>query len=86
MKYIFLSCTKKKVLNFEEHQNFIGNDYKKLIIEASKNGIEFKNCFACRFWGPNKSDFFEAALFCKKHRAYVKNSNDGNDCDKFWRI
>ena len=76
----------KKVLNFNEHHNFIGNDYKKLIIEASQSGVKFKNCFACRFFATNKSDFFEAALFCKKHKAYVKNSNDGSDCDKFWRV
>lgn len=76
----------KKVLDFSEDNNFIGHHYKKLIIEASQSGVKFKNCFACRFFATNKSDFFEATLFCKKKKEYVKNSNDGSDCDKFWRV
>lgn len=75
-----------KILNSSQQERMNGRIYQELVIEASRCGIKFKNCFSCRFYAPNKSDFVEATLFCKKNRAYVINSNDGSTCSKFWRV
>lgn len=54
--------------------------------ESSRKGINVKNCYACRFYAENNRNDGIFEIFCKKHKAEVKDSNDGASCSKFWRI
>lgn len=51
---------------------------------------DFKNCFSCRFSTENNNklsrEIFGNTLFCKKLKCVLENSNDGHNCDKYWRI
>lgn len=73
--------------NYNEGGNAYASNFYNSVVEASKNGIKFKNCYACRFWGENYfKNLTGDSLFCKRKKILIKNSNLGYDCDKFWRI
>jgi hypothetical protein len=75
-----------KIENYNEDGNSDFNNFISNVEEASRKGIKFKNCFACRFWAENTRYDYDAIIFCKRHKALVENSNHGYNCDKFWRI
>jgi len=85
---IFNGSEKQNYLLFKnmDIENSGIKTFSALVKEASKNDIKVKNCYACRFSTINDSYFQIHQIWCKKHRAEIPNSNDGNKCSKFWRI
>lgn len=76
-----------KIENYNEEGNAYANDFISSVEEAAKKGIKFKNCYACRFWAENSFHHITGdKIFCKRKKILIENSNDGYDCDKFWRI
>ncbi len=60
--------------------------FHNCVMRASYNGINIRNCFSCRFFTHNNSVFGIYPYFCKKLKCEIENSNDGYQCNKFWRI
>jgi hypothetical protein len=76
-----------KIENYNEEGNAYSSDFISSVEEASKKGIKFKNCYACRFWALNSFQHIKSGnIFCKRKKEIVENSNEGFNCDKFWRI
>lgn len=76
-----------KIENYNEEGNAYASDFIASVEEASKKGIKFKNCYACRFWAENSFQHITGQkLFCKRKKVLINNSNEGFNCDKFWRI
>lgn len=76
-----------KIENYNEGGNAYASDFYNSVVEASKKGIKFKNCYACRYWAENSYEYLKGdTIFCRSKKISFKNSNVGYDCDKFWRI
>lgn len=76
-----------KILNQNEKGNGYYNDLISNIEEAARKGVKFKNCYACRFWAKNPHRLITGEdIFCKRKKILIEKSNNGHDCDKFWRI
>ena len=54
-----------KIENYNEDGNSDFNNFISNVEEASRKGIKFKNCFACRFWAENTRYSFSAFVYCK---------------------
>ncbi len=74
-----------KILS-REHDNFGGKKFAKLVKEASHRGIDVKNCFACRYFDYNKNSKDKTLYFCSRLKLEFDNTNNGANCNKFWRI
>jgi Competence protein CoiA-like family len=90
-KYLEILKPKEIVDEYdEEMDNYNGQLFIDLIIKSSFEVKGFKNCYSCRFSAENNNKFsryeFGYKLFCKKFKGVIENSNNGHNCEKYWRI
>ncbi|PKB15323.1 competence protein CoiA family protein [Flavobacterium sp. 5] len=91
--YKHFQILKPKEIDYEyddEIESYSGGQFIDLIIKSAFEIKDFKNCYSCRFSAENNNYFsryeFGHTLFCKKFKAVITNSNDGHNCEKYWRI
>lgn len=77
---------KSKVLDPELSLESNGAEYKRFVRESSLDGIQVKNCYACRFGASNGNHSINERTFCKKKKIGVSSSNEAKACSDFWRI
>lgn len=74
------------LIRYEDEFDYEGDTFIDETRNASNRGINVRNCWACRFAAVNERYDQEYPLWCKRLKTEIPNSNNGVDCNKFWRI
>jgi|GEM_PF-5315549 len=82
--------TKIDECDFSEIEYDDAFDFHNSVIEAAFEFNDFKNCYSCRFSAKNNnrniSDVYGNVIICKAKKKVIENSNEGSNCEQYWRI